>query len=144
MHADGSEVERLTTDAAYDDQAAFSPDGGQIAFVSTRAAGFANLWVLDLAPRKARALTTGRGGDFRPAWSPDGHLDAQKPTRTSPGLRQLDFEDRVANFNYACHDQSIASAELNLPAGRIGFAPAGFRGGRRSSPGSLLGRTIDV
>ena len=40
--------------------------------VSTRAAGFANLWVLDLATRIARALTTGRGGDFRPAWSPNG------------------------------------------------------------------------
>jgi Tol biopolymer transport system component len=83
MHPDGSDVERLTADAAYDDQAAFSPDGRQIAFVSTRAAGFANLWVLDLATRKARALTTGRGGDFRPAWSPDGRWIAFSSDRDS-------------------------------------------------------------
>ena len=67
MHPDGSGVERLTSNAAYDDQATFSPDSRQIAFVSTRAGGFANLWILDLATRKARALTSGRGGDFRPA-----------------------------------------------------------------------------
>ena len=83
MRPDGSDVERLTTDAAYDDQAAFSPDGRQIAFVSTRATGFANLWVLDLATRKARALTTGRGGDFRPAWSPDGRWIAFSSDRDS-------------------------------------------------------------
>jgi WD40 repeat protein len=83
MRPDGSDVERLTADAAYDDQAAFSPDGRQIAFVSTRAEGFANLWVLDLATRKARALTTGRGGDFRPAWSPDGQWIAFSSDRDS-------------------------------------------------------------
>ncbi len=83
MHPDGSNVERLTADAAYDDQAAFSPDGRQIAFVSTRAMGFANLWILDLATRKARALTTGRGGDFRPAWSPDGRWIAFSSDRDS-------------------------------------------------------------
>jgi DNA invertase Pin-like site-specific DNA recombinase len=38
----------LTVDPAYDDQAAFSPDGNQIVFVTTRAAGTANLWILDL------------------------------------------------------------------------------------------------
>jgi Tol biopolymer transport system component len=52
IHPNGSGVERLTTDAAYDDQAAYSPDGRQIVFVSTRAEGFANLWVLDLATVK--------------------------------------------------------------------------------------------
>ena len=83
MHPDGSNVERLTTGAAYDDQAAFSPDGRQIAFVSTRAAGFANLWILDLATRKVRALSTGRGGDFRPAWSPDGRWIAFSSDRDS-------------------------------------------------------------
>ncbi len=71
MHPDGSGLERLTDDPAFDDQAAFSPDEKQIVFVSTRAAGFANLWILDVATHKATPLTSGRGGDFRPAWSPD-------------------------------------------------------------------------
>jgi dipeptidyl aminopeptidase/acylaminoacyl peptidase len=57
MHADGSSVERLTDDPSYDDQAAFSPDGNQIVFVSTRAAGTANLWILDVKTKVAHPLT---------------------------------------------------------------------------------------
>jgi TolB protein len=72
IHPDGSGLERLTNDSAYDDQAAFAPDGARIVFVSTRAAGRANLWILDIAAQKATALTSGDGGDFRPSWSPDG------------------------------------------------------------------------
>ncbi len=69
VHPDGSGLERLTNDPAYDDQAAFSPDGKQLVFVSTRQGGAPRLWILDLASKRARSLTT--GGDFRPAWSPD-------------------------------------------------------------------------
>ena len=83
MRVDGSGVERLTSEPSYDDQAAWSPDGSQIVFVSTRGAGFANLWILDLKTKKARALTTGRGGDFRPAWSPDGKWIAFSSDRES-------------------------------------------------------------
>lgn len=83
VHPDGTGLERLTDDPAYDDQAAFSPDGKQIVFVSTRAAGFANLWILDVATHKAKALTTGHGGDFRPSWSPDGQWIAFSSDRDS-------------------------------------------------------------
>src|SRR3981189_1423719 len=51
MRPDGSGVERLTNDPAYDDQAAFSPDGSRIAFVATRAGGRANMWTLGLRRR---------------------------------------------------------------------------------------------
>jgi Tol biopolymer transport system component len=37
VHPDGSALERLTDSPAYDDQAAFSPDGRQLVFVTTRA-----------------------------------------------------------------------------------------------------------
>ena len=40
---------QLTSDPAYEDQAAFSPDGKKLVFVSTRGSGYANLWTLDLA-----------------------------------------------------------------------------------------------
>src|SRR5262245_36490575 len=76
---DGSALERLTDNPAYDDQAAFSPDGRQLVFVSSRNGGVAHLWTMDLQTRRATALTSGTaaaagdaGGDFRPAWSPDG------------------------------------------------------------------------
>jgi len=41
-------------------------------FVTTRNGGRAVLWTMDLATRRAKALTAGSGGDFRPSWSPDG------------------------------------------------------------------------
>jgi Tol biopolymer transport system component len=83
MRSDGSGVERLTDDLAYDDQAAFSPDGSRIVFVSTRAAGTANLWILDLKTKAAHPLTSGQGGDFRPSWSPDGKWIAFSSDRES-------------------------------------------------------------
>ena len=61
VHPDGNGLERLTDNPAYDDQAAFSPDEKQIVFVSTRAAGFANLWILDLATRQAARADHGPG-----------------------------------------------------------------------------------
>jgi Tol biopolymer transport system component len=83
MHPDGTSAERLTDSPAFDDQPAFSPDGNRIVFVSTRAAGRANLWILDVQTHKATPLTVGDGGDFRPAWSPDGQWIAFSSDRGS-------------------------------------------------------------
>ena len=73
VRLDGSGLQRLTAHPAYDDQADFSPDGRKLVFVSTRADGATDLWVRDLSTNQERPLTSGRGGDFRPAWSPDGN-----------------------------------------------------------------------
>jgi Tol biopolymer transport system component len=81
VHPDGSGLEQLTNDPALDDQGVLSPDGTQLAFVSTRETWRANIWILDLKTKKLRNLTgakdiqgdpTKPDGFFRPEWSPDG------------------------------------------------------------------------
>lgn len=57
VHADGSGLEQLTSDPAFDDQGALAPDNSTLAFVWTRDGGFANIWLLDLASKKYRNLT---------------------------------------------------------------------------------------
>jgi Tol biopolymer transport system component len=64
-------LQQLTANPAYDDQAAFSPDGSRIVFVTTRADGTSDLWIRDLKTNRESPLTSGPDGDFRPAWSPD-------------------------------------------------------------------------
>ena len=75
---------------AFDDQAALSPDGRSLAFVSTRGAGSTDIHLLDLQSGEVRNLTETPGGDYRPSWSPDGRMlafssDRGKPPRISAG-----------------------------------------------------------
>src|SRR5947207_3102671 len=44
---------------------------------------FAHVWPLDLQTRRAKPLTSGGGGDFRPSWSPDGKWIAFSSDRGS-------------------------------------------------------------
>src|SRR6266481_7103096 len=48
VRANGLALERLTDSPAFDDQAALSPDGNSLAFVSTRDTGSTDIYVLDL------------------------------------------------------------------------------------------------
>lgn len=72
VRTNGMGLERLTDSPAFDDQAALSPDGNSLAFVSTRDTGSTDIYVLDLKTRHTRNLTNSPGGDYRPSWSPDG------------------------------------------------------------------------
>ena len=66
------DLTRLTSDPAYDLWPALSPDGSEVAFVSTRD-GDPDVYVLRVDdPGSIRQLTDEPGNDFAPAWSPDG------------------------------------------------------------------------
>jgi TolB protein len=98
VHPDGAGLERLTDDPAYDDQAVLSPNGKQLAFVSSRGTGSADIWVLDIQTKEARNLTHAPGS-FRPSWSPDGKWIAFSSDRNTP-VRRLDAE-RFAQVHHA-------------------------------------------
>jgi len=81
VHPDGTGLERLTKESSMEDAGVLSPDGRTLAYVSTQGgARTANIWVMDVATKRARNLTgDGRkdppltmNGNFRPSWSPDG------------------------------------------------------------------------
>src|SRR3982751_762287 len=58
VHPDGAGLEQLTKDPAMEDAGVLSPDGRTLAFVSTQGgARTANIWVMDLATKRARNLT---------------------------------------------------------------------------------------
>ena len=78
----GAAPRPLTGAPALDDAPAFSPDGRRLAFVSTRD-GDADIWVMPFDPEgdgegravnltRSSGLTNSPGGDFNPAFSPDG------------------------------------------------------------------------
>lgn len=72
VHPDGTGLDRLTDDPAFDDQAALSPDGRTLAFVSSRKTGRAHIWLMDMKTRRSHMLGSEPGSGFHPAWSPDG------------------------------------------------------------------------
>ena len=70
MRASGTARRRVTTNAAPDYFATWSPDGGSIAFTSDR--GGEDLYVISADGSGERQLTTDPAPDWGGAWSPDG------------------------------------------------------------------------
>ncbi|MDQ2700984.1 MAG: hypothetical protein M3Y23_06615, partial [Actinomycetota bacterium] len=71
MAADGSDVTRLTTNAADDRDPAVSGDGARIAFTSDRD-GDDEIFVMDIDGSDVTNLTGNTDADRQPTWSPDG------------------------------------------------------------------------
>jgi Tol biopolymer transport system component len=69
-HIDGK-TEQLTSGPEDDADPAWSPDGAQIAYVSNRSGDY-QVWVLDLADRTRRQVTTEQGQATTPIWQPSG------------------------------------------------------------------------
>jgi tetratricopeptide (TPR) repeat protein len=70
MQPGGFNGARLTTNAS-DTAAAWSPDGTQVAFASTRSGNW-ELHLVEIATGQEKRLTDHPAADFAPAWSPDG------------------------------------------------------------------------
>jgi len=71
MNADGSGTRKLTHNARYNAEPAWSPDGRKIAFRSTRN-GNRDIYVMNADGSGKRNLTRHPAKDGRPSWSPDG------------------------------------------------------------------------
>jgi uncharacterized repeat protein (TIGR01451 family) len=71
MNADGSSVLAVTSGTGSDTEPAWSPDGGMIAFASTRT-GSAEIFVVHVDGTGLRRVTVNTVSDNAPAWSPDG------------------------------------------------------------------------
>ncbi|MBZ5534875.1 MAG: S9 family peptidase [Acidobacteriia bacterium] len=67
----GGEARQLTTSEKRDDTPRWSPDGKQLAFISTRG-GDPQIYLLDIAGGEARPLTSIHGGADGEVWSPNG------------------------------------------------------------------------
>ncbi len=73
MRPDGTHVRRITSGAASDTDASFSPDGRWIVYSSDRGGlGRANLFVVRARGGPPRRVTRQRFYDGAPSWSPDG------------------------------------------------------------------------
>ena len=70
MNANGGNVIRLTNSEASDIDPAWSPDGTQIAFVSTRD-GDAEVYVMTADGAAQVNITNNVGEDWDPAWRPE-------------------------------------------------------------------------
>lgn len=142
VRPDGTALERLTQHSAFDDQGVLSPEGGRLAFVSTREGGMANIWLLDLQTRQYTNLTRSRSGNFRPSWSPDGSWlaftsDREMPHRRSgpdrpppEGSGCCGWEMVQSTALYVMRADGSGLRRLTLPEGFAG-TPAWSADGRR-------------
>lgn len=71
QRVDGTAVTQLSSEAADDAYPAFSPDGKQIAFSSTRAGNW-QIFTMDTNGKNVTQVTTGTMQAIHPSWSPDG------------------------------------------------------------------------
>lgn len=131
IRPDGTGLEQLTDDPAFDDQGALSPDGRTLAFVSTRARGTADVWLLDVASKTASNLTDHSSGNFRPRWSPDGAWIAFTSDRDAePGDLPGQWEHLQSTGVYVVRPDGTGLRRLTAPGGVAG-SPSWSADGRR-------------
>src|SRR5207237_1191113 len=102
VNLETKQINSITNDYPADVRPAWSPLGKYVYFSSDRS-GSTNLWraaitadgplECPLQDGSTRRLTSGRGGDFQPNWSPDGRAIAFFSSRSgSPSIWKLEVE----------------------------------------------------
>lgn len=129
MNADGSGIVRLTNDLAYDDEAAWSPDGATIAFESTRS-GLPHIYTMSADGSGVAALPA--GFDEMAAWSRDGMRIAGVSGRSVPHCgpfgRPCTRYDQIFVANADGSGLTVLTHGTSprwSPDGRIAFANGG-------------------
>lgn len=80
VYTDGSVVQNLTNNPADDGAPAWSPDGKQLAFTSTRD-GHSQIYLVNVDGTGLKRLSNSPFNDISPTWSPDGKWIAFASTR---------------------------------------------------------------
>ena len=99
IHQDGSAAgaaQPLTSDTSRrNTMPAISPDGSQVAYVSTRRGEQPNVWTMKIDGSTPLQLTSDDSPDHQPSWSPDGRRVAYKSRRDNAiGVWAIDVETR--------------------------------------------------
>ena len=99
IHEDGSaagDASPLTSDTSRrNTMPAVSPDGSQIAYVSTRRGEQPNVWTMKIDGSAPQQLTSDESPDHQPSWSRDGRRVAFKSFRDDTlGIWATDVETR--------------------------------------------------
>jgi TolB protein len=89
MNADGTGQTRLTTDAADDCNAVWSPDGNKIVFQSLRNGTYYQVYTMNADGTSQINLSNGMAADYQPSWSPDGTKIAFASERDHAGAPSI-------------------------------------------------------
>lgn len=127
MDPDGANEARLTTNQAYDDQPAFSPDGSTIAFMTDRDGNF-EIYTMPAVGGLPTRITNNFAADGFPAYSPNGQKiafvrgDLRNPSTFEIWVMNADGSNQVQ----LTHDTVIDGVPSWSPDGtRIIFMSGG-------------------
>jgi TolB protein len=85
MDAEGTNVQRISFEGEWNDDATWAPDGEQMAYTS-RVNGRFQILIMNLVTHQSRIIA-GEGSNEQPTWSPDGRWIAFQSNRS--GLWQI-------------------------------------------------------